>query len=115
MGYLFTPSTITDKHPNMLIQVHPQEFDLLYRKAKDSYLTCINNPENAYLHKETPLPLSSIVVQEWDVKVVFSARSVEINQIETHLGLYVNGKWMGKYVSITDATGEIIDDSLVFY
>ena len=99
----------------MVLEIQPQEFDLLYSNAKADYLACISDPENAYLQEEVPLPLRDIVVKEWHVKIVYSAGSPEADQLEVHLGLYAGGKLVGNYVSILDATGEAVDDSLVFH
>lgn len=99
----------------MVIQLQPQEVDLLYRLARASYRACISNPENAYLQDEVTRRLGDITVKEGPVKIILSAGSTEVNQIEVHLQLYTDGQWMGNYVSTLTASGEVIDDSLVFH
>lgn len=100
---------------NMMLQLQPQEFDLLYDKAKTDYLACINDPENAHLQAEVPFPLRDIAIREHNVKIVFLAGGAGVDQLEVHLGLYADGKWMGNYVSILNATGEVIDTNLGFH
>lgn len=99
----------------MVIQVHPHDLDPFYRKATEGYEACISNPDNAYLQAEAPVPVSEIVVQQGEVKVVFSPATVGTYQLEVQLWLYVQEKHFGRYVSLMDATGEVLADSLVFY
>ena len=99
----------------MVIQVQPHDLDPFYRRATEGYVTCLHKPENAYLHAEVPVPLPDIVVRHGEVKLVFSPTSVAAYQVEVHLGLYVREKYFGKYVSLMDATGEVLEDSLLFY
>jgi hypothetical protein len=99
----------------MVIQLQPQELDLLYRQVEAAYWACISDPENAYLQAEVPLPLPDLEIRPGQVKMVFPAGSVKVGQIEVHVELYAAGKWMGKYVSTLNASGEVIDDRLVFH
>ncbi|WP_035559991.1 hypothetical protein [Hymenobacter sp. IS2118] len=99
----------------MEIHLEPQAVALLYHQAKADFQACINDPDNAFLQEQVPLPLRDIVVREADVKLVFAAGSGVVARREVHLDLYDNGTWMGAYVSIRAATGERLDDRLVFH
>ena len=114
MGSLSSFST-ANQSAHMVIQIRQQELGLLYGQAEAAYRACISDPENAFLQEQVPLPLRDIEVRQWQVKMVFSAGSVEVGQMEVHLGLYAAGKWMGNYVSTLNASGEVIDDRLVFH
>ena len=99
----------------MVIQVQPQELAPFYHTARKGYVACISNPENAYLQAEVPVPLAEIVVRHGEVKVVFSPATPGTYQWEVLLWLYVQDEHFGKYVSLLDAAGEVLEDSLVFY
>jgi hypothetical protein len=99
----------------VVIHVQPHELDPFYRTAREGYVACISNPENGYLQAEAPVPLSDIVVRHGEVKVVFSPATAGTYLLEVHLGLYVQDQYFGKYVSLMEATGEVVEDNLVFY
>ena len=99
----------------MVIQVQMQELDPFYHTAREGYVACISNPENAYLQAEAPVPLAEIVVRHGEVKVVFSPATAGTYQWEVQLWLYAKDEYFGKYVSLQDAAGEVLEDSLVFY
>ena len=59
--------------------------------------------------------MRDIDARDGQVKLGFLAESVTLDQVEVHLRLFANGQWMGDYVAILDAAGEVTDDSLIFH
>jgi hypothetical protein len=99
----------------MIIEVNNQDLELLYSKAKENYIICINHTENEFLKKEVNVSLNSVLLRETDIKIVFSQEIADMYQLEVCLTIYADNQAIGKYVYIENKRGEAIEDSLVFY
>ena len=99
----------------MVIQVLEQDLSLFYRRAKESYLECVNNPENVFLQDEIQVPATAIELREITVKVVFEFRNASTYLLEVFLALHANGKVIGRYECMMDKEGTVFEDNLVFY
>lgn len=100
----------------MTIQINEQMLVLLYQKARQGYQGCIENKENGFLEDEINAPLESIIVEEKDVKIVFSKNNVFEYVFEVSFKLSLTGNnQIGRYTYIQDELGEMIDEFLVFY
>ena len=99
----------------MVIQVLEQDLSLFYRRAKESYLKCISNPENVFLQNEVQVPVTAIELREITVKVVFKFRNASTYLLEVFLALHANDKAIGKYECMMDTEGAVFEDNLVFY
>lgn len=102
----------------MVIQLLAQELDLFYRRAKESYLACVNHPANGYLQDQVAVPLTGIDLRQITVKVVFEARDPSTYQFEVLLALFANeasDASFGKYECVMDEQGTVTANELVFY
>ena len=99
----------------MVIQVLEQDLSLFYRRAKESYLECVSNPENVFLQDEVQVPATAIELREITVKVVFEFRNASAYLLEVFLALHANGKAIGRYECMMDKEGTVFEDNLVFY
>lgn len=100
----------------MILKINNQELSILYNKAKENYLLCVNNKDNSFLQKEISLRLEDIKIINSNIKIVFSNEISNEYLIEVSLSLWENSvKCLGNYVSVQDVDGNLIDDRLVFF
>lgn len=99
----------------MIVLVSPEELDLFYQQATDSYWSCIHHPENAFLQAEVTVPLPDVIVKPAEVKIVLLPESPDAHQVEVVLWLYAHQEHIGKYIYLMKNNGQVVDDSLVFY
>lgn len=90
-----------------------QHSESLFEKAKKNYYQCITLKENDFLSEEVNVPLTSIVLEETDIKITFSKHIPNTYRVDVALTLYANNEIIGKYAYTEN--GDDIEDSLVFY
>jgi len=99
----------------MKIEGMQQVLCLLYNKARQNFVECINDNDNQFLKDEVSISLDEIIIIEEDIKIVFSKRDFEQYLFEVSLILSDGQNEIGKYLYIENEKEEVIDDSLVFH
>lgn len=97
----------------MKVEILKNDFEKFYSRAKKGYQKCIEG--NGYLQNQVDIPISSIVIKEHDVKIVFVKDITDMYQVDIRLILYAAEDEIGEYVYSLDEEDEVVDDMLLFY
>ncbi|MND92384.1 hypothetical protein D3C87_774570 [compost metagenome] len=98
----------------MIKNVHNQILENYFKRAIDSYHSCIELEENSYLFNEITSFASDVQLERDSIKFLYNDMRSENYVIEVCLKLLSKGANVGYYTLILNEENQELDDYLVF-
>lgn len=98
----------------MITDLHNQILENCFKRAIDSYVSCIELEENSCHFNEIAISASVIQLERNSIKFLYNDMRSENYVIEVRLNLLSKESNVGYYVLILNEENEALDDYLVF-